>query len=170
MTIHFDFMTTKFDSEGNEILSSTLEEGETLTSGITYAQVLHNGTIPAVPSDTQLGSLGINTDETEHIVLDPSLDSTLPAGIARDSQDESVQAPNDAAKEEAEASGETTETVEPTAVDPEVPAEETSEEEVPARPKDYESKSVWFEYAKTFGYEGTEDENSKQFFIDNYGN
>jgi hypothetical protein len=165
MTIHFDFMTTKFDSEGNEILSSTLEEGETLTSGVTYAQVLHNGTIPAVPSDTQLGKLGINTDETEHIVLDPSLDSTLPAGLAQTHQDEDVVAPNDAAKAEAEEQGETTETVEPTAVDP-----ETSEEEVPARPKDSASKTEWFEYAQTFGYEGTKDENTTQWFIENYGN
>ena len=50
MTIHFSSSILKINSAGKEVLSSTLEEGESMASGATYAEL--QGT-PAAPEDKE---------------------------------------------------------------------------------------------------------------------
>jgi hypothetical protein len=159
VTIHFDSALPKYTEDGAFVLSTTLEEGETLANGLTYAEVKENGSIPGDLSEKQFRQLTNNENATTPaLTLDDSGTSGVPETLASGgtpTQDEDVPASEETAT---------------AADDAAEPKGETAEEEVPARPKDTASKSEWFEYAKTFGYEGTEEENTKQFYIDNYGN
>lgn len=88
MTIHFDSSLVKIDKKGNQILSNTLEKGEKLASGQTYAQVLRAG---GVIGDTDEFA---ERDDEQGLTLDESGVHTVPETFDQEAHDKAVAETN----------------------------------------------------------------------------
>lgn len=64
MTIYFDSSVVKIDKDGNQILSSTLDKGEKLANGQTYADVNKNGISSGLHTET-ITTETMTVDETK---------------------------------------------------------------------------------------------------------
>jgi hypothetical protein len=159
--ILFTSSIIKYDADGNKIVSSFLDEGETLASGITYEEVLHDGTVTPVSTDTLITPLQEgNPDADGGLTVDYTKISTVPKGS------EQTLAPEDRT------------VVEEKEGDPienggvaETPAEDAPVEDAPAedeKPGTGDSKQAWYDYAKTQGFEGEIDDLTKAQFIEQY--
>jgi hypothetical protein len=148
--ILFSSSIVKYDADGNKLISSTLDEGETLASGITYEEVLHDGTVTPVVTDTLITPLQEGGEDAPALTVDYTKISTVPEGS------EQVKAPEDR-EVVVEQEGDV---IENGGV-----AETPAEDE---KPGTGDSKQAWYDYAKTQGFDGEIDDLTKAQLIEQY--
>lgn len=180
MTITFDQSVVKIRKDGVQVLSNTLEKGEKLADGETYAEAKKR------LADSSVG-IYIQPDSGEAapgLTTDPTGVSTIPVELKDEFQ---KQLDNPAVIEDTtgDAAQTLTENADQTGS---TPASEIEEEDDDAsddekddspehdgddktgvRPDDDAAKPVWFEYAQGKGHKGEYEDITKKQLIEQYG-
>jgi hypothetical protein len=187
MTLHFDHSVIKINKDGSQSISDHMDEGEKLSDGRTYEDVLDSRAQPGVsaslPEDYEapVPITGMTTDATNT--------NTAPVGSAAATGElegtEDGQIINKAVIEENDL-GEGADVPQTALTETEnhdsstiVPVEgeeantdenSSDDDEADERPKDSDNKDAWFAYAQSKGFEGDRDDLTVKQFIEQYGN
>lgn len=154
MTIHFDSTIVKIRKDGVRVISSTLEKGEKLLDGRTYAEV-KKGDTP--------------TPEVEGggLTLDPVTNSSVPIENDAKVSGEQKHAEDLAGNAGPATSGLTLDETKTSTVSADTASSsDDSEDNAPAKSDD---KQAWFDYAQTKGFDGEYDDLTKAELIKKYG-
>lgn len=143
MTIHFDNTIIKIDKDGNRLASSYIAPGEKLENGQSYEEVAKQfgGGDAAIDPANDVHVLSTEeSDQGQGMTLDESGTGTAALGTETGSSNEGA------------ASGDK--------------GTEGDEDKAPAKSA---NKDEWFAYAQAHGYEGEEDDITKDQLIEQYG-